>query len=207
MCPTLNFNFPAGIPATCWPRKDWFDNVNMLAFGYSRPALDSQLNGLLGGSHTIFAHTANNSLNPDFTRPEGEYHAQIGRRSNPDPAQAYPTYNLTNAGKKWIFGGNIPIAADMISKGAAVSGTATWTIAHSRGHGTNFGFAERRPPGANSLWLDGHVQWNAMPRDLVVPLDYRTQLGPGNNSTQEQFTRTDWANGTYLHYFWGKSGR
>jgi prepilin-type N-terminal cleavage/methylation domain-containing protein/prepilin-type processing-associated H-X9-DG protein len=197
MCPSLSFRKPAGVPDWTAPRRSIWTNASYMALGYQRPALDAGFVGMCYGKRAAYVYHADSSLLPDFARPgHSPFHAQQARLTPPNQPNTYPSYTTYPTGRKWIVDDSLPMASDL--NGFV---TTYYTVAHSGGECVGAGF--RPPTGTNSLWLDGHVQWNAYTLAGKPVYRFRAGLAVGDNNVgTEQFVIGDPYLVEVIH--WGK---
>ena len=163
-CPDMWNHYPEQHTSTgfdsWYPRKD--ETATYLASGYAFPALSRDTaRSLLADrmyyeSSTWWAH---------FVQP-----TRSGWATH---------YNYGDGGAwKWDTKGVLPLAADPIMFSQdSYSGTGYGISTHKDGGDPRYGEGVRRyPRGQNTLWQDGHVEWNKWPANKAIfsLLDYNS---------------------------------
>lgn len=185
-CPNLANDPHANPPfggLTWSPRTDF---NNRAIFGYSLPTFDNRGARWLGPGNVV-KNPGASPYRPDYVR------IVTGQWATDLTTGEVATFH----GKRWRVDGTRPWVADMVVK----ENNATRNVmAHTRGN-----FAKSRywtdPTGGNSLWEDGHVQWNNWPAPGGLNADYRevaTRMEP------EGWTQ-DYPGLSY--FYWARPGR
>lgn len=125
-------------------------NNASLAFGYILPMLDKQAASWIGPPG------ADDQYDVNSTPKEYDY-LRMGTTVKATKLDGTP---WTYSSKTWVVYGSRPIATDFIWRRSQSASASTQNVI---AHNTRF-FSKSttwlRPLGSNSLWEDGHVQWN-----------------------------------------------
>jgi prepilin-type N-terminal cleavage/methylation domain-containing protein len=185
-CPTI---YPYARPPhkhTWNPRAD--DNYLALgAFGYVLPMIDQRSMVFMGGR-----------LSPD------EKYMKVLRPGRSTYYDSHPTLGgqpmrYYNDNEAWETYDVKPMASDMLFW---YSNNIRYVSAHNGGAAKSVTWNE--PAGANSLWIDGHIEWRRWPgsrykcyRDFRMPIT-------GHNGGHEGFT---WQYPSRFYIYWARGPR
>lgn len=186
-CPALVADPDTRNPIPWNPRVDY---NQYLMYAYMLPMVDMLSTVIMyGRTYSEFHPTGEYTL-MDYMRPEAG-----GFERYTYDGSLMPFY-----GVNWVPSGTKPMASDLIAR-SAYGGT----VAHNTvNKPIRLDTGMNTPRGSNSLWEDGHVQWNGWPGDTTqITGDYRVRATGYGGAAIEGWTYQ----GNASQWYWAKRGK